>query len=67
MSSIAPKKNQRKCPECGGTVASIFYGYPDFSLDELNKGLADKTITLGGCLVSDDNPHWECNECGHQW
>jgi hypothetical protein len=65
--SLSTKKSSKKCPKCGGTVARIFYGYPDFSSDELNKGLADKTITLGGCLVTEDNPHCECNECGHQF
>ena len=31
--------------------------------DELDKG----EITLGGCLIGDNDPKWECNVCNHMW
>ena len=31
--------------------------------DELEK----KTIVLGGCLITEHDPRWECNECHHKW
>ena len=56
-----------KCPECGSLrVAEILWGYfPDCkSIEEkFDKG----EFVLGGCLVSDHDPRWECNECSHHW
>ena len=33
------------------------------SEEELNK----KEIVLGGCLVIEHDPKWECNSCSHRW
>ena len=38
-------------------------GLPDFSKD-LDKALTEGTVTLGGCLVTGDDPEWECLGCG---
>lgn len=55
------------CPACGcNQVASILYGLPDDS-DELREDLRMKRVTLGGCVVSDDDPLWHCNVCGVEW
>lgn len=55
------------CPECKSkNVAWIFWGYPgDIKTieEDLDKG---KTV-LGGCLVSDHDPKWECNDCLTRW
>ena len=54
------------CPACDKTwVAEILWGYPNMNLiqEELDKG----EITLGGCLITDNDPKWECNECHHRW
>ena len=55
------------CPECGKSwIAEIRWGYfpcTDVIQDKLDK----KEITLGGCLVTDNDPKWECNNCHHQW
>ena len=53
-----------KCPYCGSRhTARILYGMP--LMDEQMKRLLDeKIIVLGGCLMSDRNPDYHCNDCG---
>jgi len=54
------------CPECGKSwIAEILWGYPDMKVieDKLEK----KEIVLGGCIVTNHDPKWECNNCYHQW
>ncbi len=54
------------CPECNSSnVAEILWGYHD--VDAIKKGLDEKEIVLGGCLVSGHDPKWECNECHNRW
>jgi hypothetical protein len=56
-----------QCPECSSNeVASILYGFPDFS-EDLERSLESGEIVLGGCTISDDDPVWHCVECGHEW
>ena len=60
------KTESLQCPQCNSkNVAWILWGYPKMELiqDELDKG----EITLGGCLIGDNDPKWECNECNHRW
>jgi len=49
------------CPSCRtGSVISIIYGMPDYQLlEQAEKG----EIHLGGCIVSDNDPHYYCKEC----
>ena len=55
------------CPECkSNKVSWIFWGYPG-DMDWYLKAIDDKEIVPGGCCISDDDPEWECNECGNQW
>ena len=59
-------RDGKKCPECHdeGSIIEIAYGYPGEEMrDKYEKG----EIKLGGCLVSEDNPNWHCNKCGHEW
>ncbi len=59
-------RKPRGCPVCSsGPVARILYGMPAFS-EGLRRGLEEGRITLGGCVVSDDDPAWECKACGQQ-
>jgi len=54
------------CPECNkNNVAIIFWGFP--GNDEVIQAIYDKKIVPGGCLISDDDPKWECTDCHHQW
>ena len=60
------KTEHQQCPQCKSkNVAWILWGYPNMNLiqEELDKG----EITLGGCLIGDNDPKWECNECNHRW
>ena len=56
-----------QCPQCKSTsIAEIFWGFSsdsDFLQDEIKK----KKIVLGGCLITDNDPQWECNSCHHRW
>ena len=54
------------CPECNKKlVAEILWGYTDMKVIE--EKLEKKEIVLGGCIVTDHDPKWECNNCHHQW
>ncbi|MGB1110563.1 MAG: hypothetical protein ACPG4N_09420 [Gammaproteobacteria bacterium] len=53
-----------KCPSCGhAPMASILYGLPRFN-EELSQKIEAGRVTLGGCMVSEDDPIWECTHCG---
>ena len=55
------------CPKCKNQkTALILWGYMPVT-DELQKKLNAEEIVLGGCLVTDHDPKWQCNKCLHQW
>ena len=55
------------CPQCNkDDVALIFWGYPG-NMDNIKKEIEKKEIVLGGCIVTDHDPKWECNRCFHRW
>lgn len=55
------------CPRCTNrSGVRIVYGMPDAELvEQAERGL----VALGGCLVYDGNPTWQCLdvECGNEW
>ncbi len=55
-----------QCPACGGgLVARIFRGMPAYDqklLDDLDAG----RIVLGGCVMTNDDPSWQCTQCGQK-
>ncbi len=54
------------CPACGSArIARILYGLPAFSKN-LQDALSKRTVTLGGCIVTGDDPEWECLGCGQR-
>jgi transposase len=60
-------KKYLTCPECNkNNVACIFWGYPT-DTDLYLQAIKDKEIVGGGCLVSDNDPKWECTDCHHKW
>ena len=60
----AAKGRPLSCPSCGSPrISRILYGLPDFS-EELQEVLSQGTVTLGGCVVTGDDPEWECLQCG---
>lgn len=64
--SIERARKPQKCPVCGTVpLASILYGYPNYS-SELEQELQEGRTTLGGCCVSEDDAAWECPHCGQK-
>ena len=59
--------SEQICPNCKGTnVAEIMYGYPSSKfLDDLKKDENEEKYQLGGCCISNDDPKYSCNDCGH--
>ena len=49
-----------KCPHCGGKVVPVIYGEP--TPETYERSLQGEFV-LGGCIIDDDNPDWECLEC----
>jgi len=56
-----------KCPECNSSnVAEILWGYI-LDVESISGELERGEFVLGGYLVSDHDPKWECNDCRHRW
>lgn len=57
-------RKPRKCPVCGSNrIADILYGLRMFSeklMQEINAG----KVVLGGCCLGEDDPAWQCADCG---
>jgi hypothetical protein len=54
-----------RCPACSSPEAvPILYGFP--SEDAARDAEAGKLV-LGGCVVGDDDPQWQCRACGRRW
>lgn len=55
------------CPQCNSkNVAWILWGLPA-DMESLEKELDQGRIVLGGCLVSNNDPKWKCNDCHYSW
>ena len=55
------------CPNCKKeSIAEILWGYPA-DTDVVKEGLDREKIILGGCIVTEHDPRWECNSCHHRW
>lgn len=56
-----------KCPECkSANRTEIIYGLIT-DMREIEEQLAREEIVLGGCIVTGNDPKWECNECLTRW
>lgn len=55
------KDKPARCPDCGSEkVVEILRGYPTpDAMAEAEKG----RVVLGGCIVTGDDPLWQCTEC----
>ncbi len=50
------------CPGCGATdVIPIVYGYPTL---ETSEAWERGEIQLGGCIIGEESPEYECRACG---
>ena len=65
MADDAPMPTEtetRQCPRCGSTESTpILYGYPT---NEAFEAAQRGEIALGGCIVGDESPDFECRGCG---
>jgi len=60
MGARKPKDRSasRICPKCkSGRAVPIVYGYASAPMFEAQK---QGKIVLGGCVISGDDPHWQC-------
>lgn len=62
----AVTRKPRKCPHCGGAVYRILYGKTVCDAEEYFKRHGEHVI-LGGCCLTDNDPDWECTDCGHKF
>jgi len=59
--------HKTKCPNCQSTNhAEILWGLVA-DIRAIEEELDKKEIVLGGCVVTGDDPKWECNECLTRW
>lgn len=64
------KENFKLCSKCKkGKVVPILYGLPSNELARklLRTPDGELEFTLGGCEVTDNDPKWECLECGTKY
>jgi len=55
-----------KCPNCKSEkFALILWGYLDLD-KEMQNAVDNKKIVIGGCMVTDHDPKWECTACSHR-
>jgi len=55
------------CPNCKNeSIAEILWGYLA-DTESIKEELEKNEIVLGGCLITDHDPKWECNSCHHTW
>jgi hypothetical protein len=52
-----------RCPQCNAPGKPIMYGYP---LEEAIRQAERGEIVLGGCVITDHDPQWQCSH-GHKW
>jgi len=64
MKMIRLKKKPDQCPQCGSwRIAEILYGMPPMDA-RLERDLEAGRIVLGGCVITDHDPTWQCVDCG---
>ena len=52
------------CPDCGGELIPIVWGYPNQNLlEKAERG----EVFLGGCVPPPNNPNYRCKECDSEF
>jgi len=55
------KHKPERCPGCGSKkILDRVYGYPS---PEMIIAENAGEIALGGCIISEDSPNWQCSDC----
>ena len=59
------REREGRCPSCGSPDRiPIAYGLPtQETVERADRG----EVLLGGCLVHDEAPRWQCRACGTTW
>ncbi|HEU4339321.1 MAG TPA: hypothetical protein VFS19_04570 [Planctomycetota bacterium] len=57
-------RGEKVCPACGGKLVPIMYGLPS---SEGFQAAERGEYVLGGCIVSGDDPQFECAACHEQY
>ncbi|HLA12706.1 MAG TPA: hypothetical protein VJ023_19125 [Pyrinomonadaceae bacterium] len=61
---MTKQKKPKSCSNCGSKrIVTITYWMPDLS-EELWRKVDEGKIVLGGCVVTDFDPKWQCVDCG---
>lgn len=54
-----------KCLQCGSDgVVPIAYGFPGREMWEAEER---GELALGGCVITGDDPRWQCRRCWTRW
>lgn len=61
---IKSKSDIRTCPECGGKLIPIVWGYP---LPEMLEQSERDEIFLAGCCLPPNPPGYHCKDCGSEF
>ena len=56
--------NTRVCPDCGGKLIPIVWGYPT---PEMMQKAGREEIFLGGCVIGINPANYRCRNCGHEF
>ncbi|MDG4772994.1 hypothetical protein [Solwaraspora sp. WMMD792] len=51
------------CPRCGAAGAPLLFGLP---IPQARAAAANGQLALGGCLVAEERPNWQCPH-QHRW
>lgn len=63
---VERSRKPESCPTCGAKpVARIERGYPLFT-PKLAEDLEAGRVILGGCVMTGDDPFWQCTQCGQE-
>ena len=61
------KQKPSRCPSCeAARVARILYGMRLVD-KKLRRELDAGEVILGGCVICDGDPEWQCVACRHRW
>ena len=61
MKPIQVSRKPTKCQNCKNkTVVEILYGDPTEEAYQLSE---EGKLILGGCVILDDSPDWQCLQC----
>lgn len=56
--------NVRVCPDCGGELIPIIWGFPG---SDLVKKSAEGKVLLGGCVIGLNPNDYHCKQCDHEF